>query len=345
MTRGLVKAERVLAECDGIGASLALLVDGVPTLVAGVGRRDPARPGSPDPVDEFHLFSIGKIFIAAAVLRLVERGTLTLDAPVASVLPHPILPDTVTLRRVLNHTAGLPDYGGRRDYHEAVRTAPDQPWTHNTFLAATIGQRGFGKLGAFDYSNIGYLLARLVLERVTGQPLGVVLHTEAFAPAGAPALRLATELEDVGDLAPGWGTSLGDGQALVNVAHRYHPGWVAHGAVVGRAFDAARALDGVLAGPVLQPASRSALRHALPVDQSHWLFQPPGYGLGLMCREDGGADRRAGHGGEGPGYSTGAICLMPEGGPRVTAVALANTEQHDLGLRLAWSLIESADGA
>lgn len=52
-----------------------------------------------------------------------------------------------------------------------------------------------------------------------------------------------------------------------------------------------------------------------------------------------------GHGGEGPGYSAGALCRVPERGPRVTAVALANTERHDLGLRLAWGLIRSSTAA
>lgn len=341
----LADAGRVLAKCGGIGASLALLIDGAPALVAGIGRRDPSRPAPPEPCDEFHLFSVAKLFIAAAVLRLVERGILALDAQVASLLSQPALPGSVTLRRVLNHTAGLPDYGGQRGYHDAVRAAPDQPWPRDTFLAATIGRHGIGPPGTFRYSNIGYLLARMVLERAAGQPLGAMLRAEVFAPAGAPTLRLATELGDVGGLAPGWGTSLGSGQAPVNVAQLYHPGWVAHGAVVGRALDAARALDGVLAGAVLSPASLAAMRDAVPVAGKHWLFQPPGYGLGLMCRDGGGADCRAGHGGEGPGYSTGAICLMPNTGPRVTAVALANTERHDLGLRLAWSLIESVDGA
>ncbi len=345
MKGGLAEAERVLAECGGVGASLALLVDGAPALVAGIGRRDPGWPEPPDPNDEFHLFSIAKVFIAAAALRLVERGVLALDAPVASVLPRLALPDIVTLRRVLNHTAGLPDYGGQRDYHDAVRASPGQPWPRDKFLDATIGQHGINPPGAFAYSNIGYLLARLVIERATGKPLGAVLQSEVFAPAATSALRLVTELGDVGDLAPGWGASLGDGEALADVARRYHPGWVAHGAVVGRALDAARALDGVLAGPVLHPASRSAMRDPAPVGRSHWLFQPPGYGLGLMCREDGGDDRRAGHGGEGPGYPTGAICVMPEAGPRITAIALANTERHDLGLRLAWSLIEGVNGA
>ena len=335
----------MLAEHGGIGASLALLVDGLPVLVAGIGRRDPDRPTPPDPGDEFHLFSIAKVFIAAAVLRLAERGSLALDSPVASVLPQPALPDTVTLRRVLNHTAGLPDYGGLPGYRDAVRAAPDQPWLRDKFLAATIGQHGAGPVGTFHYSNIGYLLAAMTLERATGQSLSATLQAEVFAPGGAPALRLATEFGDASGLAPGWGTSLGDGREVVDVTHRYHPGWVAHGAVVGRALDAARALDAVLAGAVLGPASRGAMRVAVPVAGTHWLFQPPGYGLGLMCCAHGGSDRRAGHGGEGPGYSTGAICQMPDAGPRITVVALANTERHDLGLRLAWSLVGSVNGA
>jgi hypothetical protein len=84
---------------------------------------------------------------------------------------------------------------------------------------------------------------------------------------------------------------------------------------------------------------------AVPVDGPHWLFHEPGYGLGLMIDRSRPADRLAGHGGEGPGYSAGALSFAPERGPRVTAVALANTETHDLGLRLVWGLIASSTAA
>ena len=57
------------------------------------------------------------------------------------------------------------------------------------------------------------------------------------------------------------------------------------------------------------------------------------------------AGRIAGHGGEGPGHSAGALCFAPGQEPRVTAVALANTESHDLGLRLAWGLIAPGTAA
>ena len=85
---------------------------------------------------------------------------------------------------------------------------------------------------------------------------------------------------------------------------------------------------------------------AVPVDGPNWLFGEPGYGLGFMIDRSRPAGCLVGHGGEGPGYSAGALCLVvPGSGPRITAVALANTEAHDLGLRLAWGLIESSTAA
>jgi hypothetical protein len=120
---------------------------------------------------------------------------------------------------------------------------------------------------------------------------------------------------------------------------------VSHGAVVGRAADAALALDGLMAGRLVGPASLDAMLEAVPVDGPHWLFGEPGYGLGLMIDRSRPAGRLAGHGGEGPGYSAGALCFAPGHRPRVTAVALANTESHDLGLRLAWGLIAPSTAA
>jgi D-alanyl-D-alanine carboxypeptidase len=334
MARALAK--RLLHGYHGLGAGIALLLDGEPILAEGVGWREPQRTSEVRPDDEFHLFSIGKTFIAAATVRLAEGGTLDLDAPVALLLPDLALPPCVTIRRLLNHTAGVPDYGGLADYHEAVRHTPDRPWSTQNFLAATLGRQLFSPVGVFAYSNVGYLLVRLAIERATRRDLGAVLDAEVFAPLGASGLRLATGLGDVSGLAPGWGTVLGDASATEKVSRNYHPGWVSHGAVVGRALGAALALDRLMTGRLAGPTPLDAMLDAVPVEGKHWLFHSPGYGLGLMTDLSRTRGRfLVGHGGEGPGYSTGALCLVRDGAPRVTAVALANTETHDLGMRLA----------
>jgi hypothetical protein len=116
--------------------------------------------------------------------------------------------------------------------------------------------------------------------------------------------------------------------------------------VVGRAADAALALDALMAGRLVGALSLDAMLEAVPVGGPHWLSREPGYGLGLMTDRTRPAGRLlVGHGGEGPGYSAGALCLVPGRGPRATAVALANAGRHDLGLRLAWGLIRSSTAA
>lgn len=338
-------ATRLLYEHHALGAGIALLLDGQPVLAEGVGWREPQRASEVRPDDEFHLFSIGKTFIAAAAMRLAESGALDLDAAVALLLPDLGLPPCVTIRRLLNHTAGVPNYGSLADYQEAVRRTPECPWSAQDFLAATLGRRPLGAVGVFAYSNVGYLLARLAIERATERDLNAVLDAEVFAPLGASGLRLATKPGDVSALTPGWSTVLGDADAAAaaaaNVSRGYHPGWVSHGAVVGRAADAALALDGLMAGRLVGPASLAAMLDAVPVQGEHWLFHSPGYGLGLMTDRSRTRGRLlVGHGGEGPGYSTAALCLMEDGAPRVTAVAMANTETHELGMRLAWGMVE-----
>ena len=343
--RTRASAERVLIGHGGLGASLALVLDGEPVLAEGVGWRDSPRTARTRPEDGFHLYSVAKGFVAAVAVRLAERGALDLDAPAAALVPERALPGSVTLRRLLNHTAGVPDYGGLCEYHAAIRRAPDRPWSTDDFLAATLGRCPAVPAGRFAYSNIGYLLVRLAVERAAGRPLGEVLDAEVFRPLGARHLRLATGLGDAAGLASGWGTALGDGRTPVDVSRRYHPGWVSHGAVVGRAADAALALDGLMAGRLVGPASLDGMLEAVPVEGPHWLFREPGYGLGFMIDRSRRAGRLAGHGGEGPGYSAGALCFAPRHGPRATAVALANSESHDLGLRLAWGLIASSTAA
>src|SRR5262245_32750754 len=97
--------------------------------------RDTPTELSPETV--FPIYSITKTFTAIWVLRLVEIGSLRLDADVRQWLPELSLPPAITLRHLLRHTSGLRDYGPLPEYQEAVRTRPAHPWTRQEFLDAT----------------------------------------------------------------------------------------------------------------------------------------------------------------------------------------------------------------
>jgi D-alanyl-D-alanine carboxypeptidase len=117
----------------------------------------------------FLVFSITKTFTATLILQLCDEGTLDLDTPVARWFPR--LPDAerISIRRLLNHTAGLPDYGPIRAYHEAVRSSPTEPWSFDRFAAETFEKGLLFRPGlGWAYSNPAYMLAKRIAEEVTG---------------------------------------------------------------------------------------------------------------------------------------------------------------------------------
>ena len=145
---------------DGPGTSLPLEAGGV-----GTGSR-------------FPIYSATKTFVAAATLHLVESGGLTLDATLSAWLPDAPAADRTTLRHLLQHTSGLPDYGCLPAYHAAVRSGR-RPWSLDEFLRRAGCYRPLLEPGeGWSYSNLGYALVRAVLEKATGMALRDVLRTE-----------------------------------------------------------------------------------------------------------------------------------------------------------------------
>lgn len=157
---------RLLAEAAVPGMAGAVIRDGqiARTLCAGV------RSASADvPVDERTVFaaaSLSKPVFAYAVLKLVDRGVLSLDAPLGDHLPGYIAGDpraaTITARAVLSHSGGLPNW---RNAGRPLRT----------YFAP--GER-------FSYSGEGFLYLQKAVEKLTGERTDALVRREVFAPLG-----------------------------------------------------------------------------------------------------------------------------------------------------------------
>ncbi len=120
---------RRLCDAETPGACVAIVVDGEAAFARGVGSRDLAgRDPLPDDA-RFYIYSITKMMMAAVALQLVERGVIALDRLVQDYLPAYPLETPITIRQVLNHSSGLPDYGGMPEYAAAVRSNPEGAWT------------------------------------------------------------------------------------------------------------------------------------------------------------------------------------------------------------------------
>lgn len=321
------------------GAAVALLLDGQPVLTDAIGWRDWEQTTALDSHAQFYIYSVTKSLIATALLQHVQRGTIALDAPIQSYLVDVPLVEPVTVRQLLNHTGGIPDYGGLPAYSAALRADPTRAWTPDQFLAATL-PRGltFAPGQGWAYSNIGFLLLRQLIEAVTHTSLADALHQQIFAPLELQQTFVAQTLADAHQLTPGYSTFLSGDDTVEDVHALYHPGWVSHGVVISTAPELARMIDAIFSGTLLDAPSRAAMLEPVRVPVTHHFFQQPSYGLGLMIDPQSRYGLLAGHGGGGPGYTAGVIHLPDVRGHRVTSVVLTNRDQDDLSLRTAFTL-------
>jgi len=338
----------VLAREEVPGAAVAL-IDGDWLTAIAVGLREPVDAhGQPQPLDagtRFPIYSITKTFIATALLRLAEDGVLDLDQTAQSILPELPVSTPVTLRHLLNHTSGLPDYGGLPAYAEDLRRDPATPWSDAEFLARTRDQdMRFSPGEGWAYSNPGYLILRQVVARATGMPFRAAIAQLVIEPAGLRQTSAIETLNDMESLTPGFSTQLERDGVWRDVSRRYHPGWVSHGLVASTAADLARFLNALVNGRLIGQRMLAEMRTPVAVPYKHPIFTAPSYGLGLMIDPDSRFGTVSGHAGGGPGYSTAAFHFPNEGERNVICVALVNSDRGDLGMAIAWTMAEVAMG-
>lgn len=330
--------EQSLIKAQTPGAAIAIRVNEQAVLETGIGYQDINHqiPLSKDA--SFYIYSITKSLIAAASLHLVGEGFLQLDTPVKKYLTDFPLDTSVTLRQLLSHISGIPDYGEMSAYTEAVKANSSSPWSTETFLklAQTQGLKFVAGTG-WAYSNIGYLLIKCILEKVTGLSLQKLLNQIIFSPLSLQKTFVPSTLDDVNELTPGY-TTFFSGNELQDMTRIYHPAWVAHGVVVSTSPEIAKIIDALITAKILNPSLVEQM--SLPIYNlgKYPLFDNLGYGLGLFLDTESPYGKISGHTGEGPGYSVAAFHFPKLAGSRTTIAALVNRDKHDYGLTLLYKI-------
>ncbi|MFF3732114.1 serine hydrolase domain-containing protein [Streptomyces sp. NPDC002476] len=291
-----------LVRTDGLPAALASVEDRegrTRTYTAGVGD---LATGSKVPGDgQVRIGSNTKVFTAVVVLQLVGEGRIGLDAPVDTYLPGVVRGEgidgrRITVRQLLQHTSGLPNYTDDEDLRPRYfdpRELLDIALRHEAHFAP--GTK-------WEYSNTNYVLAGLIVQKVTGRPLAEEIdrrviervglrHTYFPAPGditirephpkGYDRESADAPLRDVTDMDPSWA-------------------WAA-GQMVSTNSDLNRFFTALLAGRLLPPAQLAQMRTTVPAE-----YFGPGarYGLGLVSMPLSCGGVYWGHGGSFPGYET-----------------------------------------
>ena len=251
----------------------------------------------------FPWWSFTKTTLSVCALRLAEDNLLDLDAF------RPNKP--YTLRQLLQHRAGVPNYGALKQYHKAV-ARNDIPWSREHLLKAVGHDRlDFQPGTGWAYSNVGYMFVREAIEEATGGSVSHAFDRLIFAPLGIHAVRLAQSVSDFQ-------------QVFWKELHSYDPRWVYHGCLVGTPVEAAKILNALFQGAILKSGSLHAMlqRYDLGGAIPGRPWTRCGYGLGLMSGEMGTAGRALGHSGAGP-FGVNAVYHFPDLGTPVTVATFA----------------------
>ncbi len=257
---------------------------------------DVARP--------FHTASIGKVFTAVLIGRLVERGAFELETPIGALLPAAELaglpaaagvdPGTqVTVEHLLSHRSGLPDpllppRGHRTDCSvTALAGDLDRRWTLTDVLTQTRGLPAVGRPGErFGYTDAGYALLLRIAEERAGAPARELLRSQVFEPSDMRATHQPHDTATAAELAQLVIAPMWLGRADVSRSTALSIGSVDGGAVTTaedlvrfrRALDGGRLISAPLLARLARPRSR--LRRGIHYGAGHVTlrfgeFMPP----------------------------------------------------------------------
>jgi D-alanyl-D-alanine carboxypeptidase len=304
---------QALATTGVPSASIAIVQNGAITYLQayGDGRIEPHLSALPSM--RYSIGSISKQFTAGAVLLLAEQGKLSLDDPVSRFVPDLTRGNEVTIRELLSHTSGYQDYWPQ-DY------VP--PFMLRAITADKILDQWARKPLDFDpgtewqYSNTNFVIAGLIVEKASGEPLLQFLSEHIFAPVGMKSVmnidqNRLTETDATGYLRYALGPP--------RLAPKEGKGWLfAAGELAMPAEDLAKWDISIIKQTLLQPGSYAQMEKEVVLKNGLGTR----YGLGVDVRQEFG-ERVIEHGGEISGF-TAQNMVFPD--TRMAVVVLVNQD-------------------
>ena len=316
---------------DGFPAALAAVSDArgrVRDHTAGTGD---LQTGGPVPVDgQVRIASNTKTFTAVVVLQLVDEGLVELDAPVERYLPglvrgDGIAGDAITVRHLLQHTSGLPEYVDvlfGADYVGAGQHRHHEP---HQLLDIALSRPATAAPGtAWQYSNTNYVVAGLLVQQVTGRPIGEEITRRVIEPLQLEDTYWphAGEQELRGDHPSGYhATAPGAPLADVTVQDP-SAGWAA-GQLVSTPRELLEFFTALLHGQLLSPGMLAEMQATVPAPASS-IRGGESYGLGLQTFTLSCGGTAWTHGGDIPGYES-RSAVTPDGRGAVVVVTALPT--------------------
>ncbi len=295
------------------GVAVAVVRNGEVTKAKGYGLADVELNVPVTSQSVFQWASISKQFTATAIMLLAQEGRLKLDDPIrVHYTNSPPAWNPVTIRHLLTHTSGIKGYTELPNFFATVR----KDYTSDEIIGLVKDlPLDFAPGEKWAYSNTGYYLLGLVVEKVSGQPFGDFVADRIFKPAAMDTARLNHQFELIPHRATGY-ASRSNGWLRSEFVSPTQP--FSAGALLGSVLDLAR-WDRALDTDRILP---------LPVRQEMWTpvklnsGETFPYGYGWQTGEVRG-HRYVGHGGGIHGFTSFILRLIDD---KLTVIVLANTD-------------------
>jgi D-alanyl-D-alanine carboxypeptidase len=298
--------------------AVAVVKDGRIVLARGYGFANLENDVPATAETIYRLGSITKQFTAMAIMLLAEDGKLSVDDELTKFLPdYPTGDRKITIRQLLNHTAGLKDYTRTKDFDKFAR----HDHTHAEMLALFQNEPPEFKPGTrWAYSNANYYLLGMIIERASGQSYEDFLDERIFRPLNMSATRYGHPQQLIPRRASGYKYFFG--QLTNDDGISMDPPYAA-GALVSNLIDMIKWHQALEAGALVSSASYEEMYR--PAKLANGISRPYGFGWRVATFE---GHNTIGHGGGINGFST-MISRYPD--DRLAVIVLSNTAGADPG--------------
>ena len=324
-----VEVKRLLKDYDGEnrpGATVALIHNGRPLLIESLGLAHVETRTPTTAETNYRLASVTKQFTAMCIAMLEERGKLSYDDPITRFFPDfPAIGDHITVRNLIGHTSGLIDYEDLISPDWAVQLKDAD------VLALLKDQQGtyFTPGTQYRYSNTGYALLALIVERVSGVDFASFLRENIFKPLGMnDTVAFENGVSTIPHRAIGYRNN---GSEFVASDQSVTSAVLGDGGIYTSILDYARWDDALYTDKLVSEPTRARIFTTGALADG----APTGYGFGWRVDERNG-HRVVHHNGETCGFNN-AVRRIPD--QRLTLVLLTNRAGERAG-RIADELLD-----
>ena len=322
------------------GVTFALHLQGEPEIRLCAGVADMATGAPMTPRNLVKAGSCAKTFTAAAILQMVAEGRFELDDPIERWFPAIDHAGQITVRMLLNHRSGLPEY------EDVIDARDDRFWTPDQIVDFALKTGRQTPPGEFSYTNLGFILAGTIIEKQTGESYSRQMRKRFFAP-----LRLESSWSASGEAFPLDRLARcymhnGEPPAETTSLFPFSAAWAA-GDLVSTPSDLVRWLDALFNGRILEKTLLHEMtRNIKPASYPGTRVSHNGAGILVSTFDDGLVVK--GHLGQLRGFVT----IMARHEPSGISAALAQnssaqdvTDPHCAGIHDVFAALLRAAGA